>query len=90
MEDVAVEEEEGGEGLVLGGGGDILFDSEMGDEGLNFGDAHVFGVAFAVVEDVAFDPVFVGLFGAVGVVFGAYGIGDLVEEFARRVGLHRY
>jgi hypothetical protein len=60
----------------------------VGEEGLDFLHAHVFGVAFAVEEDVAFDPVFVGLFGAVGVVFEAEGVGDLVEEFARGIGLH--
>ena len=30
-------------------------------------------------EDVAMDPVDVGFFGAVGVVFGAEGVGELVE-----------
>ena len=54
---------------------------EVGDEGLNFGDAHVFGVAFVVEEDVAADPVYVGLFGALGVVFDANGVADLFEEF---------
>lgn len=81
VEDVAVEEEDGGERLVLGGGGDVLFDGEVGEEGLNFGDAHFFGVAFAVVEDVAFDPFGVGFFGAVGVVFEADGLAELLEEF---------
>lgn len=85
---MAVEEEDSGEGLILGGGGDILFDGEVGDEGLDFGGAHVFGVVFVVEEDVAFDPVFVGLFGAVGVVFETDGVGDLVEEFAGRLWLH--
>lgn len=89
VEDVAVEEEEGGERLVLGGGGDVFFDGEVGEEGLDFWGAHVFGVAFAVEEDVAFDPVAVGLFGAVGVVFEAQGVGDLVEEFARGFLFHR-
>jgi hypothetical protein len=32
--------------------------------------------------------VFVGLFGEVGVVFGAEGVGYLVEEFAGRVLFH--
>lgn len=62
----------------------------MGEEGLDpstssgqrFFGAHVLWVAFAVVEDVAFDPVFVGLFGAVGVVFESDGVTHLVEEFA--------
>lgn len=35
-----------------------------------------------VKEDEAFDPVFVGLFGAVGVMLKADGVGDLVEELA--------
>jgi len=78
---VAVEEEDGGEGLILCRGGDVFFNGEVGDECLDLWHAHVFGVAFAVVEDVAFDPVFVGLFGAVGVVFGADGSGDEVHEF---------
>jgi len=60
----------------------------VGEEGLNFRNAHVFGVAFALEDDVAFDPVFVGLLGAVGVVFEADGIGDLVEEFAGCFLLH--
>jgi hypothetical protein len=82
LQDVAVEEEDGAEGLILGGGGDVLFDGKVGDECLDLGGAQVFGVAFAVEEDVAFDPVFVGLFGAEGVVFGADGVGDLIHEFA--------
>ena len=32
LEDVAIEEEDGGERLVLGGGGDVFFDGEVGDE----------------------------------------------------------
>ena len=82
LQDVAVEEEDGGERLVLGGGGNFFFGGKVGDECLDFGGAQVFWVAFAVEEDVAFDPVFVGLFGAGGVVFGADGVGDLVHEFA--------
>lgn len=75
LEDVAVEKEDGGECLVLGGGGDVFFDGEVGDEGLDFFGSHVFGVAFVVEEDVAFDPFAVGLFGAVGVMLGAEGVG---------------
>ena len=48
---------------------------------MNFLNAHVFGVAFVMKEDVAFYPLFVGLFGAVGVVFETDGVGDLVEQF---------
>jgi len=77
----AVEEEDGGEGLVLGGGGDVEVYGQVGDEGGDFGVAHFFGVAFVVEEDVAFDPVYVGPFGADGVVFVPDGVTDLVEQF---------
>jgi hypothetical protein len=89
LEDMAVEEEESGESLILCGGGDVLFDGEVGEEGLDFWGAHVFGVTFVMEEDVAFDPVAVGLFGAVGVVFEAQGVGDLVEEFSRGFLFHK-
>ncbi len=39
-------------------------------------------MAFVVEEDVAADPVFVGLFGAGGVMFDADGVTDLFEEFS--------
>jgi len=51
------------------------------DEVLDLGCAHLCGVAFVVKEDVAASPVEIGLFGAVGVVFGADGIAHAVEEF---------
>jgi len=60
-----------GERLVLGGGGNLAFGCEVGDESLYFLGAHVFGMALLVEEYVAFDPIHVGLFGAVGVVLGA-------------------
>ena len=87
MEDGAVEEEDGAEGLVGGGCGDFAFGGEVGDEGANFDFAHVFGVAFFMEEDVAFDPVCVGLLGAVGVMFGAEGVADLFHEFFSLRGL---
>lgn len=48
MEEVAVEEEDGADGLVLGGGGGFSFDDEVGDELVDFGCAHFFGVAFVM------------------------------------------
>jgi len=81
MEHFAVEEEDSRESLVLGGGGDVPFGGEVGEEGLNFGCAHLCRVAFLVKEDVAPDPIQVGFFGAVGVVFEADGFAQLFEEF---------
>lgn len=43
--------------LGLGGGGDIAFDSQMGEESDDFGSAHRLRMAFVVEEAEAFDPV---------------------------------
>ena len=81
MENVAVEKDDGAERLVLGGGGNVLFSGQMGEEGLDFFDPHFFWVTFAVEDDVAFDPIFVCLLGTERVMLETDGIGDLVEEF---------
>ena len=53
----------------------------MGNKGADFLFTHVFGVTFTVEEDVASDPVFVGLFCAVGIMLCAEGVADLVHKF---------
>ena len=65
MEGVAVEEEYGADGLILGGGGGFPIHDKVGDELVDFGDAHFAGVAFVVKEDVFTNPLDVGFFGAV-------------------------
>jgi len=82
-QDFAVEEQDGLEGLIPGGGGDLFVDGQVGEEGLDFGDAHLFGMAFVVEEDVAPDPVDVSFFGAVGVVFAAQRISHAIQQFRR-------
>jgi len=77
-QDVVVEEEDGGEGLVLGGGGDVFVNGEVGEEGFDFGRVHFGGVAFVVKEDEAFYPGDVGFLGTEGVVLGAEDIAYLV------------
>lgn len=79
IEDFAVEEKKGAEGLVLGGGGDVVIDGEVGEEGFDLGSAHIGRMFFAVKKDEAFDPVDVGLFGAVGIVFEAEPVPHLIE-----------
>ena len=79
VKNFAVEEEDGAEGLVLGGCGDVSFDGEVGDEGMDLGCAHFFRVFFVMKEYIAADPVYVGFFGAIRVVFGAEGVGELFE-----------
>ena len=71
VEDVAVEEEEGADDLVLSGGGGFAVYDKVGDELFDFGGAHFFGVAFVVEENVLAHPFDVGFFGAWGVLFEA-------------------
>ena len=80
LENLAVQEEQRVEGLVLGGGSNFLLDSQVGEEGFDLGAAHFPRMAFVVEEDVAFDPVNIGLLGADGVVFAPDGLTDLVKE----------
>ena len=82
-EDVAVEEEQGGEGLVLRGGRHVLVDGKWGEEGFDFGCGHVGRVALVVEEDVAPDPVQVGGLGARRVVSAPERGVDLVKELGR-------
>jgi|GEM_PF-5340700 len=63
--------------------------NEVGEEGLDLRGAHVFGMAFVVEEDEALDPIHIGLFGAIRVVFAADGITDLVKELVGRRSVGR-
>ncbi len=67
--------------LILGGCGNVFFNSEMGEELFDFGCTHFARVAFVVEEDKALDPIYIGLFGANGIVFEADGVAHLVKEF---------
>ena len=97
FEDVAVEEEDGAEGLVLGGGGGFTFNDEVGDELVDFRGGHFARVAFdfamaqagVVIANVLDNPVDVGFFGARGVLFEADGFAVEVEEFFG-LGLHGF
>jgi hypothetical protein len=71
FQDVAEEEEEGVEGLVLGGGRDLAFDGEVGEESADVGSAEVARKAAMVEQDVAANLAQVAGFGAEGVVFAA-------------------
>jgi hypothetical protein len=79
-EDVAVQEEQGAEGLVLGGGGAVLVTGEVGKEGFDFYLTHMARVPFAVEEDEASHPVQVLAFGAQRVMFAAQGVARPIEQ----------
>jgi hypothetical protein len=83
-EDVAVEEDDRIEGLVLGGGGDLESFGEVGEEVMDVGGGEVRGVLGFVEEDKAFDPVGIGLDGTGAEVAEGGGGAELVEESGSR------
>jgi len=62
-------------------GGDVLLHSQMGEKSFDFRDAHFLWMPFVMEQDIALDPVDIGLFGANRVVFDAYGLTNLVKKF---------
>jgi len=83
LQDVAVEEQERAQRLVLGGGRDFALDGQGTEEARDLGGAHVGGMALAVEEDVPADPSDVRLLGAAAAVAEAVGFADAVEELGR-------
>jgi hypothetical protein len=53
------------QGTILGGGGDLLVEGEVGKKGTDLGGPHALGVAFRVQEDQPFDPTEIGDFRAI-------------------------
>jgi hypothetical protein len=51
VEHLAVEEEEGAEGLVLGGGGDIVLHGQVSEKGFDLRCAHLGGMTFVVEKN---------------------------------------
>jgi hypothetical protein len=81
LQHVPVQEQEGAQGLVLGGGGHPAIDRQRGEEAGHFRGAHLGRMALgAEEEDVALDPRDVGLLGAPAVVASAQGGANAVEE----------
>src|SRR5262249_7759517 len=92
-EHVAVEEEEGGERLVLGAGGDAAFEGEVAEELFDLGGAEVAGVSPAVgglgEAGGLLDPAEVALLGAQGEVLDTEDLARLVEELHERSPVNR-
>src|SRR5262249_15646021 len=86
-EDGVVEEQQGGQGRVLGGGGDAAPDGQVGEEGVEVVGAQLGGVAMSVEGEEAGDPADVGLLRVPGVVSAAeYGDEAIVEARGRATG----
>ncbi len=81
-EHLAIEEQQGAQGLVLGGGCHFVVNGERCQERGDVGRSHLSRVALVVEEDVSLDPVDVGLLRAAAVVSGADSIPHAVEKSA--------
>ncbi len=75
-----VKEKQSAKGLILGGGGDAAIDGEVTEEGGNLRFAQLLGVAFAMEEDEATNPIEVSYLCADAVVFDAQMPTDTIEQ----------
>ncbi|MBI2187338.1 MAG: hypothetical protein HYU37_09520 [Acidobacteria bacterium] len=77
---VFIEKQQRTECLILCGGADVLVDREKRQKPRDFRDAHLGGMCLAMEEDVAADPVDVGLFGPPAVMAGTNRLAHAVEQ----------
>ena len=90
LKNIAIQEEDGAECLILSGCGDFPTRGKMGEELSNFGESHVFRVTFTMIENVVSDPENIGIFGARGIAFDAQSIAILIEKFFTRRGCYPF
>jgi hypothetical protein len=69
VQDVAIEKNQGAEGLILGGSRDLAINGEVAEKGFNLWNAHFLWVAFIMKQNVTTNPLSIGFFGTIGVVF---------------------
>ena len=84
VEDVAVEEEKGGERLILGRGAHAASRGEMGQERRDLRLPHLVRMPLAVEQDEPANPADVRLFGRPAVVPRSQCVANPVEESPRR------
>ena len=85
LQDILVEKQEGRKRLVLGRGGDVLFQRQMGKKGADVRLGQPTRVA-AMMPDVAPHPAYVGFFGAEAQMFDPAGFLDTLENIHGRAG----
>jgi hypothetical protein len=83
VEHLLVEEQQARQRLVLGAGRDTSHDGQVRQERLDFRSPHVAGMPLVVKEDVAANPVDVGLLGADRVMEQTELVPHLVEQLHR-------
>ena len=59
----------------------------MGQKGFDFGLCHFSGVSFVMEENIAANPLNIGLLGAIGVVFYPKYVSNLFEQLFRFCGI---
>jgi hypothetical protein len=67
MQDGAIEQ--GAEGLILGRGRNQALHGELAEESFNLWDAHFLGMTFVMKQNVTANPLNVGIFCTIGVIF---------------------
>ena len=82
-ENLLVEEDEGVEGLGLGGCGHPTFDRQVVQISFYLGRPHFLGMALAVKEDELPAPVAIRRFGVAAEMPGAADVGKLVQQAGR-------
>jgi hypothetical protein len=75
-----IEEEQGGQGLVLRGGRDLALDGEVRQKRFDLGRAHRARMTPSMKQDKSTDPLQVLLLGAVAVVQRAQLVAHLLEQ----------
>ena len=83
LEDLAIQEQQRAQCLILGRCGDVALDGEPAQIPGELGATHLGGMPLLVEEDVAPNPRDVGLLGSPAIVAGAHGIPDPVEQAPR-------
>jgi hypothetical protein len=89
FEEVAIQKQNGAQGLVLSGRGDVPFDDESAQELRHLGASHLGRMTFAMEEDEPADPRDVGLLGPPAIVASTNGRADVVEQATRSGRQHR-
>ena len=80
IQDFVVEEQEGGQGLVLSRGGHTIADGQVGQERVNLPLAHLARSSFIMERNEPPDPGRVRLLGSPAVVTGAEGLAHAIQE----------
>jgi hypothetical protein len=89
-EPIAGEEQQGTEGVVVGGGRDLLLHREVRQKGLDVRGCHVLGMALVVEDNRPFDPGDVGLLRMPRIMLEADGIAHMVEPLLGALFQSRY